>query len=52
MKYRSTNKKIKNISFKDAIFQGLAADGGLFMPERFFGLSLEFIGSLNKKKFS
>ena len=51
MKYRSTNKKIKNISFKDAIFQGLAADGGLFMPERFFGLSLEFIGSLSKKEF-
>ena len=51
MKYRSTNKKIKNISFKNVIFQGLAADGGLFLPERFPKLSPKFIKEIGKKKF-
>lgn len=33
MKYFSTNGKVDPVSFKEAIFKGLPADNGLFMPE-------------------
>ena len=33
MKYYSTNKKTPEVSLKDAVVKGLAADNGLFMPE-------------------
>jgi len=34
MKYLSTNKKIKDYSFKQVLLEGLAPDKGLFMPEK------------------
>jgi threonine synthase len=34
MQYYSTNKKIQPVSLKEAVVKGLAADNGLFMPER------------------
>jgi threonine synthase len=33
MKFRSTRGKAKPVSFKEALFQGLATDGGLYLPE-------------------
>ncbi len=35
MKFWSTNKKAKPVSFKEALFRGLASDGGLYMSEKF-----------------
>ncbi len=32
MKYKSTNNKSEEVSFKDAVVKGLADDGGLFFP--------------------
>ena len=52
MKYYSTNKQIKNKSFKDVLFEGLAPDGGLYMPENFPLLSGSFLDDLANKTFS
>lgn len=32
--YFSTNRKVSGAGFREALLQGLAADGGLFMPDR------------------
>ncbi len=34
MKYYSTNHQVNPVSLKEAVIKGLAADNGLFMPER------------------
>lgn len=34
MKYYSTNKNTPDVTLKEAVVKGLAADNGLFMPER------------------
>ncbi|MDX8341065.1 threonine synthase [Draconibacterium sp. IB214405] len=34
MKYYSTNKNTPDVTLKDAVVKGLAADNGLFMPEQ------------------
>lgn len=34
MKFYSTRNKDRKVSFKEAIFRGLAPDGGLYMPEQ------------------
>ena len=34
MKYYSTNKSVPKVSLMEAVTKGLAADNGLFMPER------------------
>lgn len=34
MNYYSTNKQSEPVGFEDALFQGLAPDGGLYLPER------------------
>nr|WP_319573611.1 threonine synthase [uncultured Draconibacterium sp.] len=34
MKYYSTNRNTPDVSLKEAVVKGLAADNGLFMPER------------------
>ncbi|KJF42720.1 threonine synthase [Draconibacterium sediminis] len=62
MKYYSTNKNTPDVSLKEAVVKGLAADNGLFMPERiekfepaFFdqiqNLSFQEIASEVAKKF-
>ncbi|MEK7462886.1 MAG: threonine synthase [Patescibacteria group bacterium] len=51
MLYRSTNKKIKNKTFKEVLFDGLAPDGGLYMPESFPAVSKEFLKELPNKSF-
>lgn len=51
MKYISTRSKIKPISSAQAILQGLAADGGLFVPETIPTVTLEEIESFKDKTY-
>jgi threonine synthase len=45
MKYFSTKLKSDNVSFKEALFNGLAPDGGLYMPEYIPKLKKDFFNS-------
>ena len=38
--YKSTNGKVSGVSFRDALLKGLAADGGLFMPDTISHISI------------
>ena len=51
MKYISTRSKIKPINSAEAILQGLATDGGLFVPEKIPKVKLEEIGALKEKSY-
>ena len=51
MKYISTRSKIEPINSAEAILQGLAEDGGLFVPENIPKVSLEEIGTLQAKNY-
>ena len=51
MKYISTRSKSKPITSAEAILQGLAADGGLFVPEKIPHVTLEEIGELQNKNY-
>lgn len=46
MKFYSTNNKALRVSFKDAVFNSLPADKGLYMPESIPRLDDEFINKL------
>jgi len=52
MFYRSTNKKISGKTFKEVLFEGLAPDGGLYMPESFPSINKEFLKELPNKGFN
>jgi len=45
MEYYSTGLKSPNVFFKDALFSGLAPDGGLYMPTSIPQLSLDTLNS-------
>jgi threonine synthase len=49
MKYFSTKDKDTAWAFNDVIIQGLAPDGGLFLPEKFNAFPKEFFKDLKKK---
>ena len=51
MNYYSTNKKITGISLKNAVIKGLAADNGLFMPERIEKFKPSFFNSIHQLTF-
>ncbi|MBR4904593.1 MAG: threonine synthase [Selenomonadaceae bacterium] len=51
MKYTSTRSKITPINSAEAILQGLAEDGGLFVPEKIPKVSLEEIDALKEKSY-
>ena len=46
MKYYSTNKEVKEISLEEAVIKGLAADKGLFMPNKINRLPAEFFENI------
>lgn len=48
MKYFSTNGSVKPVSFQEAIFKGLPADNGLFMPEQIPELPSSFFDNISK----
>jgi threonine synthase len=52
MKYYSTNKKSKPVSFKEALMKGLAEDGGLFMPNEIRQISNFKLQISNSGKFA
>lgn len=51
MKYYSTNNKNLIVNFETAVMQGLAEDGGLFMPVNFPKIDNDFIQSIEKYSF-
>ncbi len=48
MNYYSLNKKAPIVSFKDAVIQGIAPDGGLYFPERISPLPPSFFTNLDQ----
>ena len=55
MEYYSTNHNTRNVSLREAVVKGLAADRGLFMPERMPTLPSAFfknIGNLSLQEIS
>lgn len=51
MKYYSTNKNTPNVSLKEAVVKGLAADNGLFMPEQIEKLPTSFFENIQNLSF-
>lgn len=51
MKYYSTNKNTPDVSLKEAVVKGLAADNGLFMPERIEKFKPAFFDEIQKLSF-
>ena len=51
MKYYSTNRRVDNVCLKEAVVKGLAADNGLFMPERITPFSPTFFDNIEKFSF-
>lgn len=48
MKFYSTNNKTLEVSFKDAVFNSLPADKGLYMPEEIPQLDPLFIKNIQQ----
>lgn len=51
MKYYSTNKSVPEVSLMEAVVKGLAADNGLFMPEKINKLPDEFFANIHNMAF-
>lgn len=51
MEYYSTNKNTPNVTLKEAVVKGLAADNGLFMPERIEKFSSTFFDTIHNLSF-
>ena len=51
MKYYSTNHQVSPASLEEAVVRGLAADRGLFMPERIPTLDRAFIDGMKHMTF-
>jgi threonine synthase len=51
MKYYSTNKNTPEVSLKDAVVKGLAADNGLFMPEHINKFEPSFFENIQNLTF-
>ncbi len=51
MKYYSTNRKCEPAGLSEAVIKGLAADRGLFMPERIERLPDEFFDNIGSMSF-
>lgn len=52
MKYVSTRGGGELIGYKDVILQGLAPDGGLYVPESYPKIDLEFLKNLKDKTYA
>jgi threonine synthase len=51
MKYYSTNKTVPEVSLMEAVTKGLAADNGLFMPERIEAFHKSFFERIHTMNF-
>ncbi len=52
MNYFSTNSTVESVSFKEAIFRGLPADNGLYMPELIPQLPSSFFDGISELSLS
>ncbi len=52
MQYYSTNNHNHQVSFKQAVFDGIAPDGGLYLPTEIKPLNSSFIRSLFQRSFT
>jgi threonine synthase len=52
MRYYSTNQQARVSSVRDAVLQGLAPDGGLFMPESLPKLPAGFLDTTESRSFN
>ena len=52
MKYVSTRGKAPELTFKDALLQGLAEDGGLYVPETWPNFSFDEISGFRGKPYA
>lgn len=52
MKYYSTNKIAPEVSLREAVLNGLAPDGGLYMPEHIPQMRANFFARLPSLSFS
>ena len=52
MEYISTRNTQKTFSFKDVFLKGLAPDGGLFVPKKFFSFNTQELESLRKLSYN
>src|SRR5690606_32506697 len=51
MKYYSTNKNTPEVSLKEAVIKGLAADNGLFMPNHINKFAPSFFDKIQNLSF-
>jgi len=51
MKYFSTNHTVPKVSLMEAVIKGLAADNGLFMPERIEEFDANFFEHIHQMSF-
>ena len=51
MKYYSTNQKSHRVTFSEAVVNGLAPDGGLYMPSEYPALPRGFFENIGKRSF-
>lgn len=51
MNYYSTNKNTPDVSLKEAVVKGLAADNGLFMPEKIRKFNASFFDQIDQMTF-
>ena len=49
MRYGSVTGKSPMVGFRDALFRGMASDGGLYVPEQIPHLSIPFLDSLSSQ---
>ena len=52
MNFYSTNKKTAPVTFKEAVFKSIAADGGLYVPEKIPKLPPKFFEHITKLSYS
>ncbi len=51
MRFYSTNNRSELVSLRQAVFQGLPPDNGLYMPENIPNLSPSFLDTINRHSF-
>lgn len=51
MKYYSTNKIVSDVGLEEAVIKGLAADKGLYMPNKINKLPKEFFDNIDQMSF-
>ncbi len=48
MKFKSLNKKSKKVKFSEAVISGLAPDKGLYFPDKYEKLNIDFYNNIEK----